>query len=809
MSLNFYTEEEDKNIKESINNYKDLFSEFENKIPTLSEALNQMFKSVTIEDKKINELTQDIIDKSKIIIDKNFEEIKKKYNNITKDDAYIISSYTCESKESEYSPYKILNKNLVSKNRKNGVENIAKYLYIFLKSLRKLKRYYPTKTNKYLYRCITHKVTLVKDPFDDKIIPYMSGNQKTFWGFTSTSTNPKTAYQFLKNENKNKAGTIFTLQGNIWGYDIELFNYYYEKEILLEPEKIFIVDNVLPEINGVISVTCTLLKSPLILENAGIEQNYNLNNIINEEEEKIDENINFNYSEINKFVAKIEMELKINDKEKYITGIGLLCNIFMKNIKVLMTYNHLIDYDILNELKKLSIVINNKEIEIDMKINRYKYTNKELDITIIEILNEDNINDFMNIDKYINSKNYVNEDIFSIYLKDNKKVEYINSIIKSKKNDNYLCPIGLIKEGIIILKYNLKLIGLIKESNNEELEFIPMHLIINKINFIKCKYIIKKIDFDKPIQIFNIESSVYSFRNEEIYSKIKVLINGEIFAKNLIYKFYSIGTQIVYLISDNLLTNMSFMFYDCTSLIEIDLSSYNTNQVTDMSNMFSLCKSLKEINATSIITSNVINMANMFSGCSSLKEINLLSFDTNRVTNMYGLFYNCSSLKKINLSSFKTNQLKNMSGMFSGCSSLEEINLSSFRIKQVTDMSNMFYNCSSLKKIDLSSFKENKVTNLHGLFFGCSSLKEIDLSLLKTKQINNISNMFNGCSSLIEINLSSFDIDQNLYAQDIFNNCSSLKTLKCKNKDILNNYKGNLSHDNKEIHNNEKECVII
>ena len=807
MSLNFYAEEEDKNIQESINNYKDLFSNFENKLPTLSEALNQMFKSAKIEDNKINEFTQDIMDKTKIIIDKNFEEIKKKYNNITKDDAYIISSYTCESKESEYSPYKILNKNLVSKNRKNGVEKIAKYLYIFLKSLRKLKRYYPTKTNKYLYRCITHKVSLVKDPFDDKIIPYMSGNRKTFWGFTSTSTNPKTAYQFLKNENKNKAGTIFTLQGNIWGYDIELFNYYYEKEILLEPERKFIVDNVMPEINDIISVTCTLLKSPLILENTGIEQNYDLNNIIYEKEE-IDENINVNYSEINKFIAKIEMELKINDEEKYITGIGLLCNFFMKNIKVLLTYNHLIDYDLLNELKKLNIIINNKEIEIDMKINRYKYTDKELDITIIEILNEDNINNFMNIDKYINSKNYINEDILSIYLKDNKKVEYLNGTIKSKKNDNYICSMGLIKEGIIILKYNLKLIGLIKESNNEELEFIPINLIINKINFIKCKYYIKPFD-DKTIQIMNNEGLGEYYRNEEIYSKMKVIINGEIFSKNLKYKFNSKGTQIVYLISENLLTNMSFMFYDCTSLTEIDLSSYNTNQVTDMSNMFSNCKSLNKINLTSINTNNVINMANMFSGCSSLKEINLLSFDTNNVTNMYGLFYNCTSLKKINLSSFKTNKLKNMSGMFSGCSSLEEINLSSFQIKQVTDMSNAFYNCSSLKKLDLSSFKENKVTNLCGLFFGCSSLKEIDLSLLETKQINNISNMFNGCSSLIEINLSSFEIDQSLYTQDLFNNCSLLKTLKCKNKDILNNYKGNLSYDNQEINNNEKNCVII
>ena len=43
MSLNFYAEEEDNSKEESVNNYKYLFTSFENKLPTLSEALNQMF----------------------------------------------------------------------------------------------------------------------------------------------------------------------------------------------------------------------------------------------------------------------------------------------------------------------------------------------------------------------------------------------------------------------------------------------------------------------------------------------------------------------------------------------------------------------------------------------------------------------------------------------------------------------------------------------------------------------------------------------------------------------------------------------
>ena len=246
MSLNFYTEEEDNKREESINNYKSLFADYEKKLPTLAESLNQMFKSANLSDAKISELTKDIIDKCKKTIDKNYNEIKNKSNNITKDDAFIICAYTCESKDTRYSPYRILNQNLVSNNRKNGIANISKYLYIFLKSLRKLPRYYPT--NKYLYRCITHKVSLSKDPFNENLVPYIIGNKKTFWGFTSTSPNPKMTYSFLKDEEKMKTGTVFSLRGDIWGYDIELFNYFGEKEILLEPERKFIIDNVLPHL---------------------------------------------------------------------------------------------------------------------------------------------------------------------------------------------------------------------------------------------------------------------------------------------------------------------------------------------------------------------------------------------------------------------------------------------------------------------------------------------------------------------------------------------------------------------------------
>jgi len=295
-----------------------------------------MFLSVDFDKNKTNDLIDDIISKCKSKIDEIFDKIIiEKYPNITKDDAYIICSYTCESKETEngeeysrYSPYRLLNQNMISNDRKKGINNISKYLYILLNSLRKLEIYQPY--NNTLYRCITNQVKLLPDPNNDKYVPYIIGNQKTFWGFTSTSPNPTMTYGFLKEDIKDqkiKTGTIFVLNRYIWGYDITLFNAYNENEILIEPERKFKIISVLPPINGIITIHCNILKTPLIIDDYNIsEKIYNQLNITN----FIENNINDIKSQC---ICEIKMEIKEGEKYKFISGMSILCNIKNKNMK--------------------------------------------------------------------------------------------------------------------------------------------------------------------------------------------------------------------------------------------------------------------------------------------------------------------------------------------------------------------------------------------------------------------------------------------------------------------------------------------
>ena len=130
MSLNFNLKEEEKNREESINRYKNIFINYEMKNLSLSEALTQMFKSAELGKEKINEFTEDIINQCKDRIDPDFDIIKMKYENISKEDAYIICSYTCESIDRAYSPYRILNRNLVSNNKKKELK-IYHNIYIY------------------------------------------------------------------------------------------------------------------------------------------------------------------------------------------------------------------------------------------------------------------------------------------------------------------------------------------------------------------------------------------------------------------------------------------------------------------------------------------------------------------------------------------------------------------------------------------------------------------------------------------------------------------------------------------------------
>ena len=263
----FYTKKEDL-IKDEESLYdqkalKEIFEDYNHFPPSLSAALYELFLSTGINSQIAEKFTNEILSKSKAILESNKELLIQQYPTLSEKESLIIASYTCEFEDPNYrnySPRKIMNIKLCET---NGIYSINKYFYLFLKSLRQLDRYYPKQ--KVYYRCINKKVDLEFDYLNDKVIPYEKGVYKTFNGFTSITSEKKENYTI--NNKKIDVETIFYLTGNYWGYDISPFNKQFDEEIILEPEQTFIVKNIANDVKkGIIHILCEITYSPFVLE---------------------------------------------------------------------------------------------------------------------------------------------------------------------------------------------------------------------------------------------------------------------------------------------------------------------------------------------------------------------------------------------------------------------------------------------------------------------------------------------------------------------------------------------------------------
>ncbi len=232
--------------------------------------------------------------------------------------------------------------------------------------------------------------------------------------------------------------------------------------------------------------------------------------------------------------------------------------------------------------------------------------------------------------------------------------------------------------------------------------------------------------------------------------------------------------------------DMGAMFSLCSRLTSLDVSNFNTSKVTSMNSMFYECSSLTNLNLSSFDTSQVKSMSSMFSSCSKLTNLDVSSFDTSQVTDMGNMFYECSRLTSLDVSNFNTSKVTSMYDMFNSCNSLTNLNLSSFDTSNVTSMRNMFLRCTNLTNLDVSSFDTSQVTHMNAMFNLCESLTSLDVSSFDTSNVTDMSNMFNSCNSLTSLDVSNFDTSQVTNMNAMFSCCSSLTSLDVSNFDTSN-----------------------
>jgi len=508
-------------------------------------------------------------------------------------------------------------------------------------------------------------------------------------------------------------------------------------------------------------------------------------------------------------------------------GTGFFCKIECNNkkIPVLMTNYHVINDKFLEDNQSLKVYIKNDyhTININKDSKIYSSTDNEYDIMIIKI-NKDNkdIKNYLEIDSNIYKKDslltYKNECVYILhYPNHSEKVNfsYGNGVEKEGKYDiKHKCNTQPGSSGAPILSsLTNKVIGIHKGFIPKESESFNVGTFLkfpldelnqkllkdskSKKNFIVAELCIKEEDINKDIRILNsyeeyMRENLPEFNLEEEYmnekeiNKCRIKINGETIPFTYCHKFRAKGNYTIKYSFMNYITKANNMFFGCSSLTNINLLSFNSENITNMSNMFLGCYSLINIDFSNFNTENAINMEGMFKGCSSLKNLNLSNFRTQDVIIMNSMFEGCSSLINIDLSNFNTEKVTEMICMFHKCSSLISIDLSNFNTENVTNMNGMFLQCSSLKNINLSKFNTEKVTKMFYMFGGCSSLIDINLSNFRTHNVITMQGMFLGCSSLIDINLSNFNTEKVFTMQDMFSGCSSLKNINLSNFNTKN-----------------------
>lgn len=169
---------------------------------------------------------------------------------------------------------------------------------------------------------------------------------------------------------------------------------------------------------------------------------------------------------------------------------------------------------------------------------------------------------------------------------------------------------------------------------------------IDKVGWKICAKSIEKVVFDESFAEYDgVESTMKWFMDNTNLSEIVGI-------KNL---------------KTDKVVNMSGMFWNCSSLVSLDLSSFNTEKVHSMGWMFSHCSKLSKLDVSSFDTKNVTFMGDMFAFCPCLKELDMSNFNTEKVEYMSGMFKGDVLLKGLNISSFNVNNVKSMNEMFVNC----------------------------------------------------------------------------------------------------------------------------------------------
>ena len=316
------------------------------------------------------------------------------------------------------------------------------------------------------------------------------------------------------------------------------------------------------------------------------------------------------------------------------------------------------------------------------------------------------------------------------------------------------------------------------------------------------------VDSDKPsesiksigtLDIFDSKVDCYAKDNElHIYNinggKVKAPVNSNhLFQGCIATKMDLKGLDV------SNVENASYMFQNCTKLINLDVSNWNTSNIQTLEGTFVYCSKLQDISLQNWNTSSVKNLTNTFHRCQSITEIHIDDWDVSNVKNFSSIFGYCLNLKNINLKKWNTKNAETFWAMFDGCNSLLSLDLTNFNTSKVKNMGWMFSETYKLKEvkglenldvkavnnvtfmfskiglehINLPDFTKSNITSMTGMFRSVN-VQTIDLTRIQLNNVQDLDNTFCRCPKLKTIYVQDDYIPKSVIAQGTFDGCTSL-----------------------------------
>ena len=518
-------------------------------------------------------------------------------------------------------------------------------------------------------------------------------------------------------------------------------------------------------------------------------------------------NIAFLLSNIN--IYSMEKDDIINNNNYYeIINLDNICNEEYKNNKLILNNNE--DpyeiYSLLTYKNKGLFTINEKKKVIFYDCNSKKniglFTNNK-DIKIISI--DKLCTGVVNLNSLF--KNCVNLEY--VYINENKF--YLNNISSMFENCKNLKRIfglrNMNTENVKYMSYmfsecnNLEIIDLtcfqtdnLKYCNHMFFNCNKLKNIIFKTNY--CYKLFDYLYFTEDNEYFSLvkKGKTYTCYEEYIdveFTDIKTYKFDEIII-NYNKLSYNYDKSIDILYNNKLIKTLNY--FEFKKKNNYEMIEFYDNLIC---NYFA-----KKYIIDGFDTIYIKNMSYMFYGCNNLKELNIGNFKIINCDNLKKMFYNCNNLEVLNIFNFKDYNVKNFSEIFGNCNNLKTIinNNNSLILNKLFILKKNLNDNNFCQIIDKKSIDNFSLIIFEYLYFLKKNKNvDINLNIYNENIFENIKKIYNK-NTLISgesINLNEIN-NINSIEEDYYLNDKIFKSDYNKNKE-LNTWFNNLNLYNNNI----------